>query len=58
MINTKRPEAFTPDPILFNWQDRWLKGHEYAFILNNIEAYCTEFGFVKFEYKTHPVSIY
>lgn len=42
----------------FDWQNRWLKGHEYAFILKNIDAYCAKYGFIKFDFKTHPPSIY
>ena len=42
----------------FDWGNRWLKGHEYEFILKNSEAYCQKFGFQKFSKKTHPTSIY
>lgn len=42
----------------FDWNNRWLKGHEYEFILKNAEAYCVKFGFEKYSKKTHPTSIY
>ena len=28
------------EPIKFNWETKWLKGDEYAFILQNVDAYC------------------
>lgn len=46
------------EPILFNWKDRWLKGHEYEFILKNVEAYSKKFGIEKYGKKCHPSIIY
>lgn len=31
-------------PIKFDWENRWLKGEEYAHILNRIEEYCGTFN--------------
>jgi hypothetical protein len=45
-------------PIKFDWANRWLKGDEYAHILNRIEEYCETFAFLKFTPKTHPECIY
>lgn len=35
-------------PIRFQWDEKWLKGEEYAHILKNMENYCAEFQFQKF----------
>eukprot|EP00347_Sterkiella_histriomuscorum_P011731 403371324 len=45
-------------PIQFDWQNRWLKGDEYAHILNRMEKYQEVFDFKRFNQKTHPESIY
>ena len=42
----------------FDWSHRWLKGDEYAHILENREKYCQTFAMVTFDPKTHPESIY
>ena len=42
----------------FDWEKRWLKGHEYHHILQNIDLYCETYGFRKYEQKTHPKEIY
>lgn len=56
------PEPYLPlpanTPIAFEWEKRWLKGHEYHHILANRDAYCSAFGFRRFEQKSHPVEIY
>ncbi len=44
--------------IKFDWEHRWLKGEEYAHILNNMDSYCQNYQMLKFEQKTHPESIY
>lgn len=43
---------------MFNWKNRWLKGHEYEHILKNVEAYCQKFGIEKYTKKNHPNFIY
>ena len=43
---------------MFDWEKRWLKGDEYAFILENVDAYCSAFGFRKYPAKMHPLDIY
>lgn len=43
---------------MFGWKHRWLKGHEYEHILNNVEAYCRKFGIQKYAKKNHPSFIY
>lgn len=44
--------------VTFDWEKRWLKGHEYHHILQNIDAYCESFGFGKYDPKCHPKEIY
>lgn len=44
--------------VAFEWEKRWLKGHEYSYILQNMEAYSQAFGFRRYEQKTHPKEIY
>ena len=46
------------EPIKFHWESRWLKGHEYAFMLQNVESYCRRFGLGKYPSKIHPMDIY
>ena len=46
------------EPIRFEWEHRWLKGHEYAFMLQNVELYCRRFGIGKYPPKIHPMDIY
>jgi len=29
------------DPIRFDWENKWLKGEEYAHMLRNIDQYCS-----------------
>ena len=45
-------------PIRFDWENRWLKGEEYAHILERMDRYCEAFSLKRFEPKTHPQSIY
>jgi hypothetical protein len=45
-------------PILFDLQNTWLKGEQYAHILQNQDRYCKVFGIQKYECKQHPESIY
>jgi hypothetical protein len=44
--------------VAYEWEKRWLKGHEYSHILQNMDAYAETFGFRKYEQKTHPKEIY
>jgi hypothetical protein len=44
--------------VAFEWEKRWLKGHEYSHILQNMEEYSEVFGFRRYEQKTHPKEIY
>jgi len=41
-------------PIYFDWENRWLKGEEYAHILERMDRYCDTFNLSRFEPKTHP----
>ena len=34
--------------VAFDWDRRWLKGHEYIHMLNNVELYCANFGFQRY----------
>ena len=45
-------------PIKFDWETRWLKGYQYAFILQNVDRYCQGLNIQKFNNKTHPLDIY
>ena len=45
-------------PIRFDWDNRWLKGDEYAYIVRHMDAYCETMHLQKFNQKTHPESIY
>ena len=45
-------------PIRFDWENKWLRGDQYAFMLNHIDAYKTTFGMPKLGPKQHPENIY
>lgn len=45
-------------PIKFDWENKWLKGEEYAHILQHMESYCKTFNLIKYSQKVHPDSIY
>jgi hypothetical protein len=45
-------------PIRFDWDSRWLRGEEYAHILQNMDRYREAYGLKFFDQKTHPESIY
>lgn len=44
--------------VKFDWENRWLKGEEYFYILANMEQYIKQMGIEKFGVKKHPESIY
>ena len=57
-FTTPTPE-YSPGQLLnFDWENRWLKGHEYAHILQNSEAYASNYDFRFYPAKTHPKNIY
>lgn len=41
----------------FPWNDRWLRGYEYEYILNNYQMYCEKYGFAVYT-KNHDLHIY
>jgi hypothetical protein len=45
-------------PIRFDWENRWLRGEQYAHMLMNIDAYRTTFDMPKLPHKCHPENIY
>ena len=47
-----------PKPLRFDWENKWLRGDQYAHMLNNIDAYCAAFGMAKHGEKQHPENIY
>mmetsp|Transcript_33422 Transcript_33422/g.58575 ORF Transcript_33422/g.58575 Transcript_33422/m.58575 type:complete len:221 (+) Transcript_33422:1150-1812(+) len=48
----------TGEVVRFSWESKWLKGEEYCHILQNVDLYCSSFGFQKLSNKCHPESIY
>jgi len=38
-------------PIRFDWENKWLRGDQYAHMLNNIDAYQAAFGMQKMREK-------
>ena len=51
--------SYNPGTIIkFDWENKWLKGEEYAHILKNSENYTKTYNFKCFPSKTHPKSIY
>jgi hypothetical protein len=45
-------------PVRFDWENKWLRGDQYAHMLNNIDAYQAAFGMQKMREKQHPENIY
>jgi hypothetical protein len=45
-------------PVRFDWENKWLRGDQYAHMLNNIDAYRATFGMPKLGEKQHPENIY
>jgi hypothetical protein len=45
-------------PIRFDWENKWLRGEQYAHMLNNIDAYSKTFSMPKLPQKHHPENIY
>ena len=45
-------------PVMFDWENKWLRGDQYAHMLNNIDAYQAAFGMQKMREKQHPENIY
>ena len=36
-----------PKPLRFDWENKWLRGDQYAHMLRNIDTYCSTFGMLK-----------
>lgn len=45
-------------PLRFDWENKWLRGDQYAHMLTHIDEYCATFNFQKFAQKQHPENIY
>ena len=45
-------------PLMFDWESKWLRGDQYAFMLYNLDTYCEVFGMQKLSEKNHPENIY
>ena len=45
-------------PLRFDWENKWLRGDQYAHMLCNIDQYCKTFGMEKLAQKQHPENIY
>ena len=37
----------SPKPLRFDWENKWLRGDQYAHMLNNIDSYCAAFNMRK-----------
>jgi hypothetical protein len=47
-----------PKPIRFDWENRWLRGDQYAHMLYNYDHYARVFGMQVLDEKMHPENIY
>lgn len=45
-------------PLRFDWENKWLRGDQYAHMLYNLDQYSSVFGMGKMSEKTHPENIY
>ena len=48
----------TEKPLRFDWENKWLRGDQYAHMLNHIDGYRAAFGMHKMAEKQHPENIY
>ena len=48
----------TSQPLRFDWENKWLRGDQYAHMLNNIDLYQDYFDMPKLAEKQHPENIY
>ena len=49
----------TERSLRFDWENKWLRGDQYAHMLNNIDTYCKSFSDMeKLGEKQHPENIY
>jgi len=55
---TLRQLLRTNRPLRFDWENKWLRGDQYAHMLNNIDLYRDVFGMHKLAEKQHPENIY
>lgn len=55
---TLRELLKTDKPLRFDWENKWLRGDQYAHMLNKIDAYREAFGMHKMGEKQHPENIY
>lgn len=44
--------------VRFDWETKWLKGEEYAFMLRHVSKYERDFGMQVYPSRTHPSAIY
>ena len=54
----KRIESSQSQMLAFDWDNRWLKGEEYAHMLKNTEGYCENYSMKKYSRRCHPDDIY
>jgi len=47
-----------PKLIKFDWENQWLKGEEYYYILTHVDLYAKGYGFKTYPLKTHPDTTY
>lgn len=45
-------------PVRFDWENKWLRGEQYAYMLTHIDSYRSTFGMPKLPQKEHPENIY
>jgi hypothetical protein len=45
-------------PLRFDWENKWLRGDQYAHMLFNLDNYSNVFGMEKLAEKQHPENIY
>lgn len=54
----KRIDNRAEEIVEFDWDNKWLKGEEYAHMLNHIDKYCQFFHLIKVPSRCHPYDIY
>ena len=56
--NMLRELLKTDKALRFDWENKWLRGDQYAHMLNHIDEYKEHFGMPKLAEKQHPENIY
>ena len=58
ICQSSQPPKYSNKLVKFDWNNRWLNGEEYSYILSHAELYMASYSLQKYPQKTHPQSTY